>query len=246
MRAFVRSNRRLLESRLWGLAACLLPATAFADDFVVAPTDLVFGSIYVGETAEIDVLIINVSGVPQTPSFAGGAPGDPDNFGGSQSCGGVTLPPGGSCAFTYEFHPVATGLLSSSTSIGIDGAHYAITMVGTGIFPIVVGPLVLDFGNVAVGSSRARPVTFTNVSSVPQAPNYAGGAPFDSDNFGGSQSCGGVTLPPGGSCAFTYEFHPVALGPVVSGTGIDVDNESFSITLVGNGADDPIFSNGFD
>jgi hypothetical protein len=246
MRASVDPSRSLLRSRPLLLAAALIPATVFADDFLVAPTDLEFGATFVGETSSISVVIINISGVTQTPNFAGGAPFDQDNFGGSQNCAGATFPPGASCEFTYEFHPVSTGPKSSSTTIGIDDADYTITMAGTGLFPIAVGPLVLDFGDVNVGDTATRSVTFMNISSVPQTPNYAGGAPNDPENFGGSQNCAGVTLPPGGSCQFTYEFHPVSSGPKITTTGIGVDDQDFTLTLFGNGTGDVIFGNGFD
>jgi hypothetical protein len=235
MRTRVNSGFRRFRLPWLALAAGLFPAAVMAGDFVVAPTDLEFGIVFVGEASSIAVVIVNASNVPQTPDFAGGAPFDPDNFGGSQNCAGVTLPPGGSCAFTYEFHPVSAGPKNSSTTIGINGVNYPITMAGIGLFPIAVGPLFLDFGNVVVGATRTKAVFFTNVSEVPQAPGFAGGAPFDPDNFGGSQNCAGVTLPPGGSCAFTYEFHPVSLGPITSFTTIGVDGENFDVTLIGVG-----------
>jgi hypothetical protein len=53
-------------------AVWLIPATAFADNFLVLPTELEFGAVFVGETTSIDVLIINISGIPQTPHFSGG------------------------------------------------------------------------------------------------------------------------------------------------------------------------------
>lgn len=237
-------RRRHLAKLRFAVALC--PAVALAGDFIVTPTDLQFGAQYVGETSSIEVVIVNASGVSQTPNYSGGAPSDGDNFGGAQDCAGVTLPPGGSCTFTYEFHPVSPGPKSSSTTIGIDDTSYAITMAGVGQFPIAVGPLFLDFGNVVVGSTRSRVIVFTNVSGVPQAPAYSGGAPLDAVNFGGAQACAGVTLPPGGSCSFTYEFHPVVVGPVASSTTIGVDGESFGVSLFGSGVLDLIFEDGFE
>ena len=43
-------------------------------------------------------------------------------------------------------------------------------------------------------------VTITNVSGLSQTPTFTGGAPLDATNFGFSQNCAGVTLPPGGTC----------------------------------------------
>jgi len=114
-------------------AAWLIPFAASAAGFTVTPTNLAFGSVALGATGTIDVKITNTSGVSQTPNFAGGAPNDPTNFGGSQNCAGVPLPAGGSCKFTYTFTPTTLGAHSSSTTIGINSDNFSITMSGTGI-----------------------------------------------------------------------------------------------------------------
>src|SRR5262245_10655299 len=59
-------------------------ASRMVSAFSVTPTNLDFGSIFVGATASIDVIVTNISGATQSPNFAGGAPFDPSNFGGSQ------------------------------------------------------------------------------------------------------------------------------------------------------------------
>ena len=84
--------------------------------------------------------------------------------------------------------------------------------VGDGISAFSVAPTNLAFGSVPIGATGTLAVTITNTSGVAQTPNFAGGAPFDSTNFGGSQNCAGVALPAGGSCKFTYTFTPKTLG----------------------------------
>lgn len=234
------------DRRAWLLLAGLLPLGAIAGDFMVTPTDLEFGDAFVGEEVTLAITITNVSGAEQSPQFSGGAPLDSENFGGSQNCAGVTLPPGGSCHFTYRFRPASEGPKATSTKIGIDAESYPITMSGTGLFPYEVAPAWLDFGAVAVGASHELPVVITNLSAVEQSPAFAGGAPFDHENFGGWQNCAGVTLPPDGSCLFTYVFHPVAIGgPIESYTGIWLDGRNFRIDFVGYGVSDRIFADGF-
>ncbi|MEO7761552.1 MAG: choice-of-anchor D domain-containing protein [Casimicrobiaceae bacterium] len=215
--------------------ACALPIMAWAVDFTVAPTNLVFGNVAVGASSSIPVTVTNTSGVAQTPNYAGGAPGDSVNFDASQNCGGVTLTPGGTCTFTYTFQPTTLGAKSSSTTIDINSQSFAITMAGTGVSAFTVAPTNLAFGNVAVGASSSIPVTVTNTSGVAQTPNYAGGAPADAVNFDASQNCGGVTLAPGGTCTFTYTFQPTTPGAKSSSTTIDINSESFAITLAGTG-----------
>ena len=67
------------------------------------------------------------------PNYAGGAPNDPSNFGGSQNCAGVEIAPNDSCQFTYTFDPTVLGPHTSATTIGIDGDNVSITMKGCGI-----------------------------------------------------------------------------------------------------------------
>ncbi len=214
-----------------------LTVAAAAGDFTVSPTTLDFGSVYVGATASLPITITNVSSTTQTPNFSGGAPNDPDNFGGSQNCAGVPLAPNGSCTFTYEFTPATVGPHSSSTTIGIDSENFSITMSGTGLSPFTVVPTTLNFGSVFVGATATLPITITNVSGVSLTPNYSGGAPNDPDNFGGSQNCAGVTLAAGGSCTFTYDFTPTTVGPLSSSTTIGIDDENFPITMSGIGVE---------
>ena len=231
-------SQRLIPRVVVCLAAWmvwLLPLAASAADFAVAPTDLAFGSVPLGASASMAVTITNTSGVSQTPNFSGGAPNDPVNFGGFQNCAGVPLPPGGSCQFTYEFHPTTLGAKSSSTTIGINSENFSITMSGTGISPFSVTPTNLNFGSVPLGASASLVVTITNTSGVSQTPNFSGGAPNDPVNFGGFQNCAGVPLAPGGSCQFTYEFHPTTLGAKSSSTTIGINSENFSITMSGTG-----------
>ena len=173
----------------------------------------------------------------QTPNFAGGAPNDPTNFGGSQNCAGVALDPGGTCQFTYTFEPATPGDHTSSTTIGIDGDNFSITMSGHAEFPLTVAPTDVSFPDTAVGNTSSMAVVVTNVSPTALTPNYAGGAPTDPTNFGGSQNCAGVSLGGGQSCQFTYTFTPSALGPWSTSTTIDVDGQDFAISLHGTGVD---------
>jgi hypothetical protein len=211
------------------------PARAAPGDFTVTPTTLTFPDTYAGSSSSLTVTITNASATTQTPNFSGGAPNDPTNFGGSQNCAGVPLAPNDTCAFTYVFEPASAGPKSSSTTIGIDSETFQITMSGTGLFPFTVTPTTLAFPDTSVGSTSSLPVTITNVSPATLTPAFAGGAPIDPTNFGGSQNCAGVPLAPNDSCAFTYVFEPVSVGPKSTSTTIGIDDEFFEITMSGTG-----------
>jgi len=108
-------------------------STTTATGFGVAPLDLDFGNVVLGATGTVPVVITNLTAGPLTPNFAGGAPNDPTNFGGSQNCAGVELASNASCEFTYTFTPTTLGPHTSATTIGIDGDNVSITMKGCGI-----------------------------------------------------------------------------------------------------------------
>lgn len=223
---------------IWGFAfASADAAHAAPGDFTVAPTNLAFPDTYVGESSTIVVQVTNVSGRTLTPNFAGGAPFDPQEFGGSQNCAGTTFAPGQSCQFTYEFMPTTLGLLSSSTTIGIDGTEFALSMRGTAVFPLSVAPTVVEFPDTTVGATSSIAVVITNISGAPKSPSFAGGAPIDATNFSGSQTCAGTTLNAGASCAFTYLFQPQTSGVHTSSTSIGVGDRTFSISLSGAAPD---------
>jgi hypothetical protein len=98
----------------------------------ITPTTLDFGQVPVGTTASILVVVTNGGPGSMTPNYSGGAPNDPQAFGGSQNCAGVTLAELGTCEFTYTFTPPAEGFYTSSTTIGVDAANFSIAMSGCG------------------------------------------------------------------------------------------------------------------
>ena len=111
---------------------------------------------------------------------------------------------------TYTFNPTTSGAKSSSTTIGIDGENFAITMSGTALFPLTVAPTTLSFPDTYVNATSSIAVVITNVSGVSQLRQRW--PPNDPVNFGGSQNCAGVTLAPNTSSSFTYTFNPTTSG----------------------------------
>ena len=161
---------------------------------------------------------------------------DATNFGGVQNCAGITLAAGASCSFTYTFHPTSTGAKTTTASFSINGeSSGTINLGGTGVPAFTIAPTTLDFGNVAVGdTSSGIDVVVTNVSGASQVlSSVAGGAPVDATNFGGVQSCAGITLAAGASCAFTYVFHPTTAGLLTSSASFSINGQAFSVSLRG-------------
>ncbi len=131
------------------------------DPFLISPIGFDFGEVELGSTSlEQIVEILNVSGSPQTLDLAGGAAGV---FGGAQNCQGNTLAPGGSCQIFYAFTPTTLGLVTSDTTVLVNGQNATISFMGIGISahstisePATLAVLVLGLAGVAVAGRRKR------------------------------------------------------------------------------------------
>ena len=203
------------------------------EGFRISPTSFDFGDITMGSTSpDQQVTVTNVTSKPQLISMAGGAGGA---FGGFQDCQGKTLNPGASCHITYQFTPAGAGPVTGSTSGTVNGQAFNFSFKGDGVAKadLLISPVALDFGDVTVGTtSPDQQVTVTNVSSSPKLISMAGGAAGD---FGGFQDCQGKTLQPGDSCHITYQFTPPKAGADAGSTGGNINGQSFSFSLAGNG-----------
>jgi hypothetical protein len=200
-------------------AALFVPGPAgAAGSITVNPTNLDFGAVPVGTSTDIAVVITNTGSAAATPNYAGGAPIDPTNFGGSQNCAGVTLDPGDTCAFTYNFKPTTTGALSTTTTIDVDGTSYAITMKGTGAPP-----------------ATTTTTTATTVAPTTTRPNSNGGG-----GGGTPPAGGGTTTTVAGAATLhaTVEHDEVAPGEseIASATGYQ-PKELVSAVMQPDGAD---------
>jgi hypothetical protein len=210
---------------------------AGAFPLLLTPIVLDFGDVPVGTTSPTQtVLITNTTAASVNFQFAGG--GMSGAFSNSTACGGTvhTLAAGASCDTTYAFSPVAVGPATATSAISLTlytpgdpltatstgtSRNYPVTANGTGTFPLLLTPIVMDFGNVAAGTtSPAQTVTITNITSSAVNFEFAGGgmpAPFDN-----ATACGGSphTLAAGASCVTTYTFTPAALGAAEQTAGI--------------------------
>jgi ASPM-SPD-2-Hydin domain-containing protein len=195
------------------------PAVA-AGTYSVNPLDLDFGTVPIGTTAEIPVTVTNTGNTTETPNYAGGAPIDPTNFGGSQNCAGKALAPNGTCQFTYTFEPTVEGPLSSTTTIDIDGTSYPLTFKGVG--------------------APNTPTTATTTTTAPTTATTApgGGSGSGSGGLPGTLPGGATTtLAPNGTRA-TVEHDTVAPGDGESATAAGFKpGEQVSAVMQPNGQD---------
>jgi hypothetical protein len=139
------------------------------------------------------------------------ATSDPD-FAATSNCG-TTLASGKSCVITVIFTPTQpsaeTATLTIADNAGNSPQTIALTGIGS-ITSIVVYPILVNFGNVAVGSAATAPVTLANASNQRITIQSITTSPAV---YAESNNCG-ISLAPGLSCTTTVTFTPAQAGSV--------------------------------
>ena len=173
------------------------------------PTSLAFGSVQVGNSANLSETLTNTGGSTITLSAA-----TPSGTGFSLS--GLTLPlnlnANQSVTFTATFTPTSAGAASGSISVVSTASNspLAIALSGTGTAAgtLAVSPTTLAFGNVNVGSSSALGANLT-ASGAAVTVNSASS---NSSEFVLSGISLPITIPAGQSSPFTVTFTPQSSG----------------------------------
>ena len=173
------------------------------------PTSLAFGSVQVGNSANLSETLTNTGGSTITLSAA-----TPSGTGFSLS--GLTLPlnlnANQSVTFTATFTPTSAGAASGSISVVSTASNspLAIALSGTGTAAgtLAISPTTLAFGNVNVGSSSALGANLT-ASGAAVTVNSASS---NSSEFVLSGISLPITIPAGQSSPFTVTFTPQSSG----------------------------------
>ncbi len=173
------------------------------------PTSLAFGSVQVGNSANLSETLTNTGGSTITLSAA-----TPSGTGFSLS--GLTLPlnlnANQSVTFTATFTPTSADAASGSISVVSTASNspLAIALSGTGTAAgtLAVSPTTLAFGNVNVGSSSALGANLT-ASGAAVTVNSASS---NSSEFVLSGISLPITIPAGQSSPFTVTFTPQSSG----------------------------------
>jgi hypothetical protein len=173
----------------------------------VAPADLDFGTVVVGQSAERSFTITNTGcdpfiGIPSTfcPDYSIVA-------GGTQ----YDLLPGQSHTVTVRFVPTGCGTKSCSVETGNSLCRdVGCTGIGGGTL-CAVAPTTLDFGTVAVGQSSDRDFTITNTGCTTLTGSVSEACPDYQIVSGG----GSYTLSSGLIRTVTVRFAPTGCGSKV-------------------------------
>jgi hypothetical protein len=215
-----------------GLQASL-EATAVAAPFpVITPFTRDFGTVAVGQSADLTLTVLN----PTTVSIAlnhgfGGI--NATEFSRLNGVGGTCstlLPAGASCIVFVRFSPTSPGSKTATFTMGADLTPATLTGVGASAGSVRFNADSFDFGSVTVGQSQTQTLTLSNTTPSPFTINASLTNTTDFSRTGGT--CGGM-LPAGGTCTFVMAFAPTAAGSrtamLSAGAG------SAPATLVGTG-----------
>jgi Abnormal spindle-like microcephaly-assoc'd, ASPM-SPD-2-Hydin len=199
------------------------------------PTSLVFGSVQVGNSANLSDTLTNTGGSSVTISQA-------NLTGAVFSVSGLTLPltltPNQSVTFTATFTPTSAGAASGSLSVISNASNstlnIALSGTGTAAGTLAVSPTSLSFGSVTVGSSSALNGSLT----ASGASVTVSSASLNNSEFALSGISLPATLPAGQSATFTVTFTPSASGATSASLSFssNASNSPAVQTMTGTGA----------
>ena len=133
-------------------------------------------------------------------------------FNQTSTCG-LTVAPGGSCAFSLTFQPTTIGILPGAVSITDNalGKTQKIALTGIGTY-IQLSPASLNFGNQPVGTkSLPKKITLSNKGSIAVSVTSILVTGSSAGDFAQTNTCGN-TVAAGASCFVTVTFTPSTTG----------------------------------
>jgi hypothetical protein len=162
------------------------------------------------------------------------------DFAQSNACGGIAIPPNGTCQISVVFTPTAQGTRSASVSItdNAAGSPHLISLSGSGSTPsfVSLSPSSLAFPAQYVGTSGLpQSVTVSNTGTAALAITSVVASPA---SFGVLNACGS-SVAAGSNCSIGVFFDPTAAGST-TGSLILTDSAGDSpqtVALSGTGQD---------
>jgi len=151
----------------------------------------------------------------------------------------LSVPPGGSSAFTVSFTPASASSLSGNLTLVNNtlNSPLVVPLVGTGVSPVAqltASPASLSFGSITTGANGTQNVTLANTgnSSVSVSQISISGTGFSVN--GSAQP---VTLAAGQSTSFSVTFAPTTTGNLSGSVTVtsNATNSPLAISLSGSG-----------
>ena len=209
-------------------ATISLSGTGVQPQISVIPSSISFGNVTVGVT-NTQTLTIRNPGTATLSVTQASLVGT--GFSSSGLALPLSVPPGGSSAFTIGFAPASASNLSGSITFisNTPSSPLVVPLGGTGIstnLQLSVSPTSLSFGSLATGTSATQNVTLSNTGNASVS--------ISQINLGGTGfSAAGIALPltlaAGQSTSFSVTFAPAATGSLPG-----------NVTVVSNAANSPL------
>jgi agmatine deiminase len=184
----------------------------------VVPASLDFGTVTIGNHADLAFTITNVGGGVLT----GAVSEDCDHYSVVSGGGAYSLTAGQPVEVTVRFEPIVAGTLGCTVDAGGDCADVVCTGVGELPSSCEVEPASLDFGTVTIGDHADLAFTITNVGGG----ILTGAVSEDCDHYSVVSGTGAYSLTAGQSVDVTVRFEPTVaetLGCTVDAGGDCVD-----------------------
>ena len=224
-------------------AAPSVPAIAFS------PATLAFGTVTIGSHPTLTAQVQNTGGAPLNVTSVALCSGTSTEFTFSPA-GPFTVAPGASAPLQVTYTPTdvdaENGCLAvSSNDPARPVANLALTAQGAAAATpaIAVSPANVDFGSVAVGSSRAMPVQVQDTGGAPLNVTAIAACSGTSGEFTWSPAAP-FTVAAGQSATLTITYAPVDAGAdngCLTLTSNDPANPSITVGVAGTGTTSPAF-----
>jgi len=217
-----------------GLQANLTATTVAAPFAAITPFTKDFGSVAVGQSADLTLTVLNPTAVSVAlnHSFSGPNASEFARLNGVGGTCSTLLPSGGSCIVFIRFSPTSVGSKAATFSMGADLTTSKLTGIGVSAGTVRFNADAFDLGEVALGETHTQVLTLSNTTpnAFTIAPSLSN--PNDFSRVGGT--CGS-TLPAGSTCTFVIAFTPTGAG---SKTGtLSAGPGSVTTTLSGTAFD---------
>ena len=211
--------------------------TAVFPDLVTSTRSHDFGTVEVGQTGSMTLVVSNQG---NSPLLMGTVSGPSLPFGRVQdTCSGQSLAPAASCQIQVEFWPTRPGTVSGSLAIPSndpDEPLVTISLSGTGqsLDPwISIAPGSLIFSRLSAGQSQDQVLTVSNLGlGTLVIGQVAAADPLELPFFLVGDGCSGLSLAQGQSCQLTVRYAPTGTGQALEDT----------FSLPSSDPDDPVQS----
>jgi Abnormal spindle-like microcephaly-assoc'd, ASPM-SPD-2-Hydin len=215
-----------------GVPANLTPSASTID----------FGTVLIEDNGEPGSIVVQNTGSASTQISQVDVTGpDASAFRPEGTCTGPSLSPGQSCPVSVRFEPHQTGTQNATLHIRAGGSDFPVALTGFGgVAEIALSPNLLDFGNVAVGSSATKSFT---AHSIGNSPFQAFVAVVSGGDVGDMRVvedlCSLRLLAPTQQCTISVRFTPSAAGPADAALAVIGEDAANIGRLRGNGVAGP-------